>query len=297
MDTEHPGIPQRPPASAWLNIDSEDRYTSLYAKYNAPIPANDFRIQKSQPLLYGIFKRVGVSQIQLQYRVPTIVPGRNDTFVLHDVTNDDYYQVVLAPGFYTATTLAAAVQAQVLAIPANPFTAFTCVYSALVGGFIFSNTAVDMELSVVYNPGPLTEEELLNFQRTYDTLGGAPDVPAAQSFITGAPKLLYTRFIDIVSDRLAKFQRVKDADTLLTNKTSIVARIFLTAPNTRVDPTASGGPFDLTWDPNTPKHSSWSTDEAIYELDFRMYDEYGELLYWTPKFNTEFQASMLASET
>ena len=292
----HPGVPQRPPASAWVNIDSEDRYKELFNQIYNPTPANDFRIQKAQPLLYGIFKRVGVSQIQLQYRVPTIVAGVNDTFVLWDSTNNDYYQVTLDPGFYSATTLAAEIQTKVLAIPANPFTAFTCVYNTFAGGLAMTNTAVDMALSATYNPGPLTATQLTLFERTLETLGGFIQPPAL-AFATGTPKLLYTRYIDIVSDRLAKFQRVKDADTLPTNKSNIVARVYLTAPNTRVDPSASGGPFDLTWDPNTPKHSMWSMDEAIYELDFRLYDERGDLLYWTPGFNTEFQVSILASET
>lgn len=292
---EHPGVPQRPTASAWLNIDSEDRYTDINQKIQNPIPANDFRIQKKQALLYGIFKRVGVSQIQLQYRVPSIVTGQNDTFLLYDQTNNDYYPVTIPEGFYSATTLAAAIQMAVLAIPMNPFTAFTCVYSTLFGGFLMTNSAVDMALR--YQPGtPASDANINLWRRTWETLGACFQ-DASGSFATGTPQLLYTKYIDIVSDRLAKFQRVKDADTLITNKTNIVARIYLTAPNTRVDPSASGGPFDLTWDPNTPKHSTWSTEEAIYELDFRMYDERGELLYWTECSNTEFQISILASET
>lgn len=296
MDGEYTAISQRPPASAWLNIDSEDRYQVQYSKQSDPIPANDFRIQKNQPLLYGIFKRAGVSQIQLEYRVPSVVTGVNDTFVIVDVTNNDYYQVVLPEGYYSATTLAAAIQTAVLAIPANPFTGFTCVYSALVGGFILTNSAVDIQLSVAYNPGPVSDALLDNFSRTFDLIGGVVD-NVGLSITTGTPKLLFTNYIDIVSDRLAKYQRVKDADTLLTNKTNVLARVFLTAPNTRVDPTLSGGPFDLTWDPNTPKHSMWSVNEAIYELDFRLYDDHGQLLPWSPQYNTEFQVSILASET
>lgn len=293
--TEHPGVPQRPTASAWLNIDSEDRYASRSEKVLNPVPANDFRIQKAQPLLYGIFKRVGVSQIQLQYRVPTIVANDNNYFALKDVSNNVSYVYSLVEGYYSADSLAAAIQASVLGAPGNPFTGFTCVYSDLNGGFEMTNTALDFALV----PSAPSVPSYVNtyLLRTYDTLGGYSPSNDPKTFFTGTPQLLYTRYIDIVSDRLAKFQRVKDADTLITNKTNIVARVYLTAPNTRVDPAVYGGPFDLTWDPNTPKHSTWSVDEAIYELDFRMYDERGELLYWDPTHNTEFQVSMLASET
>jgi hypothetical protein len=78
----------------------------------------------------------------------------------------------------------------------------------------------------------------------------------------------------------------------------VIARIYLTALNTRVDPnTSGGGPFDICWSPQAPKHMMWSPDEAISELDFRLYDEFGQLLPWSPLFNTEFQMTILASET
>lgn len=286
----------RPPASAWLNIDSEDRYTSIDEKFLTPIPANNFRIQKKQPLLYGAFKRVGVSQIQLQYRLPTVFTDTNDTFVLKDDTNNVYYVLQIGAGYYSGPSLAAAIEAEVLDISGNPFTDFTCEYDDNVGGLVWTNTGVNMRIQP-FDPNTPSLEQNRIFFRTFETFGGTGPQAAALRFTLGTPKLIFTRYIDIVSDRLAKFQRVKDADTLLSNKTNIVARVYLTAPNTRVDPGAYGGPFDLTWDPNTPKHSMWSTDEAIYELDFRMYDERGNLLPWSTRFNTEFQMSILASET
>lgn len=293
---------QRPPASALLCIDSEDRYSSLEDKYQnaAANPGNDFRVQKGQPLLYGIFHRVGMVQLQLNYRVPTIVAGVNDTFVIYDSAGNDYYQVTLPEGYYTATSLAAAIQAGVLAIPANPFTGFTCVYTALNGGFVCQTTAVNFAFSTQFNPGPVTDAQLNVFRRAFQTIGASnsnTQAFAAATQILATPQLLFTKYIDITSDRLAKFQRVKDSDTLLTNKTNHIWRVYLTAPGTRVDPTASGGPFDLCVDPNTPKHSMWSIDEAIYELDFRLYDDAGRLLFWTPEYNTEFQITLLASET
>lgn len=304
MEREHPGKPIRPPASANLLIDSEDRYATADDRVRnaASNPGNDFIVSKPQALLYGHFTRVGVSQIQLQYRVPSIVAGVNDTFLLYDVTNANYYQVTIPQGYYSATSLAAAIQTAVLALPSNPFTAFTCQYSALDGGFVMTNSAVDLALAYVTGT-PYTAAQAAVWSRTFTTIGGSQSnlaifQPApTQTIELGTPQLLFTKYIDVVSDRLAKYQRVKDADTLPTNKSNIVARVYLTAPNTRVDPTASGGPFDLVWSPQTIKLSSWSPAEAIFELDFRLFDEFGELLFWTPSSNTEFQLSVLASET
>lgn len=302
MDSsEHPGVPQRPPASAHLLIDSLDRYDNNFALAirDPALPGNNFILSKKVALLYGYFTRLGITQIQLQYRVPTIVEGVNDTFLMYDSDNQDYYEVVLQAGYYSATTLAAAIQAEVLALATTPFPGFTCAYNAIAGGFLMACAGVNFSLAVATG-APYTDAEAKLWERTFVTIGGNANTlqtAAANAIATGVPQLLYTRWIDIVSDRLTKFQRVKDADTLLTNKTNIVARVYLTAPNTRVDPTASGGPFDLTWDPNTAKHIKWSANEAVHELDFRLFDEYGEPLYWSPSADTEFQITILASET
>ena len=303
MDHEaHPGVAVRPPASAFLCIDSQDRYsngqidtvTGLFNLLTAPeiAPGNSFNIQKNQPLLYGLFKRVGLTQIQLQYRVPTIVTGKNDTFIL-DISGGAPVPIVLDAGYYTATTLAAQIQTKVLAAPGTPIPGFTCVYSAQAGGFVMAQGAgtVQFQLGVVVPP------EIPDL-RALITIGAQQaNFQYATTQTLGTPTLLYTRFVDIVSQRLAKFQRVKDADTLKTNKTNILTRVYITAPNTRSDPATTCGPLDICVDPNTPKHSMWSSDEAIYELDFQLYDEYGDLLYWTPQYNTEFQMTLLASET
>jgi len=290
----------RPPASAFLCIDSEDRYQlqSQLTFNDAGTPGNDFRIQKNQPLLYGLFRRVGLVQVQLQYRVPTVVPDVNDQFVLVDNTNQDYYIITLTSGFYTASELAAEIQTQVLDISGNPFTGFTCTYEPSTGGLVMTNTAVEIALNNVTG-GPYTAEQEKRWSLGFKLIGGYQGAfgNLSQTLTLGTPQLLFTKYIDIVSSRLAKFQRVKDGDTLLTNKDSILYRVYLTAPNTRSDPFTTCGPFDICVDPNTAKHSMWSIDEAIYELDFRLYDENGDLLYWTPGNNTEFQITLLASET
>lgn len=290
---------QRPPASALLCIDSEDRFTAIEDRFlpaTAIYPANDFRIQKSQPLLYGNFKRVAMTQIQVQYRVPTIVANVNDQFIIENDLNQDQYPISLEPGYHSAQDLASLVKTAVLAIPGNPFATFDCSYNVVSAGLRMTCPtpfALKPNLST-----PFTDAQKNIWSRTLVTLGANyGNTLGGTSQYLGSPQLIFTRFIDITSSRLAKFQRVKDADTIQTNKSNHVCRVYLTAPNTRVDPTATPGPFDICIDPNTPKHSMWSIDEAIYELDFQMYDEYGQPLFWSPTYNTEFQLTLLASES
>jgi hypothetical protein len=299
ISSEHKGKPQRPPASANLLIDSEDRYTSLLQKFGNfdanGIPANDFIISRNQALLYGYFTRIGVTQIQLNYRVPTVIAGRNSQFLIENGEQASY-QVNIPEGFYDASGLAQTIQAEVLALAGTPFPAFVCTYNPLNGGLQMNCATPFAIIPLTGTPYTLAQQEL--WAHTSYTIGATLNnsTPGTVQVLT-PPNLIYTKYVDIVSNNLTKFQRVKDADTNLLNKTNVIARVYLTAPNTRTDPNAFGGPFNLCWDPNTPKMAMWSPNETINELDFRLYDEFGQLLYWSQEYNSEFQLTLLASET
>jgi hypothetical protein len=55
-------------------------------------------------------------------------------------------------------------------------------------------------------------------------------------------------------------------------------------------------PFMITTDLNSPKVVRWNKDETIYNLDFQLYDQYGDALYWTNECPTEFQMTLLCQE-
>ena len=53
--------------------------TALLSQYQDNLPfSNNFTIQSPNALIYGYVKRIMVSQIQLQYNIPTVVQGKND---------------------------------------------------------------------------------------------------------------------------------------------------------------------------------------------------------------------------
>jgi hypothetical protein len=117
----------------------------------------------------------------------------------------------------------------------------------------------------------------------------------------------YTAYIDICSDTLTKYQEVKDNMTRrVRNKAGVIARIY-TVPFNQKEYTGSdlsepsgdikAGPYNIDTDYNSPKWIKWNPDEYIYEIDIQMYDQYGELLYWSPINNTEFDMTILASES
>jgi hypothetical protein len=117
--------------------------------------------------------------------------------------------------------------------------------------------------------------------------------------------MLATRYIDLCSSYLTKYQRVKDVTTLPSHTISnVIARIYPTAPNTRV-PLANDGsigsqPFSLCIDYNTPKHIRWSPDEGVSNFDLQLRDEYGDLIPFdvtNGAYGCEYQLTILASES
>ena len=323
--------PIRPPASAHLMIDSLDRYPTQFAGFQQQSvalsqPGNNFKIESQEALIYGYFTRLGITQAYLKYNVPTVVDASanfsdtsgavigNNRFSIQQVAGA-VLTVNIPQGFYTPQTLADAVNVQLAASPA-PYNTYTMAWNNATNSLrIASNNGQNFFVSpTIFNaatdPGTsvvLRCKYLLGISAS--NIGPAN---ARQVQFFGPPRMYYTSFVDIVSQRLTKYQRVKDSESgsginrRQTQTTpaiqNIVARVFLTPPNQRTYDISGGlgpgsAPVDIVVDYNTPKHIRWSGEETVYELDFQLYDQFGQPLFWTPKFATEFCLTMVASET
>ena len=306
--SEHPGVPQRPPASAQLSINSIDRYANalypvaqyypLLATTAGQPTASDFQMLLQRPLLSGYFTRLAVSQVQLQWNIYTITAGVNDVITITDVSNNQTFSVTLTEGFYNFYSLAAQIQAQVIAQATTPMPAFTCTFNPVTQAYTFATNEVGRTIRIVSTGQPS------NVLKLYVMLGISrinEFVPLATQ-IGGVARLCYTSYIDIISRKLTQYMRVKDSETSFQPDTAVLCRVYMTPPNQRSVQDASGNlvgsqPFTLVWDPNTPKHIKWEPNQYIYDFDIQVKDEFGDLLPWSAKRNFEFQMTMLASET
>jgi hypothetical protein len=138
------------------------------------------------------------------------------------------------------------------------------------------------------------------------------------------PTLIYTSYIDIISNKLSQYMKVKDSETAWAPDTAVITRIYLTnqgmitAPTitqtgtTAFDTYAVGSrAFILNYTPQTPKNIKWDPAQAVNDFDIRVVDEFGDLVPWSqyttysPPNTTqtyfteffEFQLTVLASET
>ena len=324
---------RRTEPNAILAINSTDRYTigklaspiaaPLFKFYSAPVipgqrggtPANDFVLQYPNALIYGYIKSLVISQIQINYHVPTIVPNVNDKLPLKysiDGFNFILFYINLPYGFYTPKELAAMLQYVIR--QQTPLVDLTVEYInsaqiefgyGLGNGFLIQTNTTDQIKFPFANDADLlaniTTRELNGVLRTYRLLGVVPSSAGQVLTETNSPNFLYTDYIDICSASLTKYQKMKDSDTSATKRNNILARIYLSG-NSNPQPTSAdyalgSQPFVLTADLNSPKVVRWSQDEAIYDLDFQLYDSYSEPLYWSYLYPTEFSATLLCVES
>ena len=288
--SEHPAETNRPPASAFLFVDSQDRHqiSSLPKEDVALVlpdlngilqPINDFVIQKRQPFLTGYFTRIAVTEVRFEYNSPN-VNVRNNAIIF--TGEGPVTKVIEVPEyFYTPVELAS----QLDSILTTEFPAQT-----------WAVTYTDNMFKIVSNKDffiqpydyPTIEQTLsgLFYMMGFSyEVNGNPDTEQEGAFF---PNMTYTRYIDICSRQLTQYQKVKDNSTRENQTPAVLCRIYLGNYTTE-----GVGPGDTTartiWPGcapaiiqriyNVPKYSSWSPGQYIDQIDIQLRDDTGALLY------------------
>ena len=310
---EHTGLTQRPPAYAELLVDSLDRYTSAIPVAGAQTTSSDWQTILQQVVLNGYFTRLAVSQIQFHWNLPTIITGYNDTIrMIYQIppAAPVAFNLVIPAGWYTPDELATAIENALVAAAAPA--GFTVIYNETSGSFtIGTGAGVIATVGVPAAGNEKVQARAMFTTGLYSQFGAAAVTP-----IVGAPpSMVATRYVDICSSTLTKFQRVKDTTTLKQPTiTNIIARVYPVAPNTRVQtrgnfttavtelPGDGVGcyPFTICIDYNTPKYIKWDPNESLSNFDLQLRDEFGELLPYSPGDTgpaCEYQLTILATES
>jgi hypothetical protein len=320
--------------NAILAINSTDRYianfgnaaqpysNTLEALYFALPPfSNDFQITSPGALMNGYIDKIVISQVQFQYNLPTIMPNVNDLFIIKyesavGSASFIFNSFYIPFGFYTPDELAAMLEIQLRSeVDSN----FTVAYqqndptgSGIVPGFLFLSNTGRRFFFPAPNDWTNTPVTLTNSLKMYKLLGVnlANVAEETQQVSTTPPEFLFTPFIDIYSDALTNYQKLKDTDSSTIKRKGLLARLYLSgvgAPQLTIPGSALGScPFVATFDLNSPKIINWSPDTAVNSLDFQMRDCYGDLLFVRdleadPEFNlelfnSEFQMTLLCVE-
>jgi len=303
-ETEEKVITIRQPKTALLLIDSADRFPfDKYGNYDEDAENgtyNNYRINHQKINGLGQIKRVGVSEVLFPWITPNVNPKTN-TLVLAGGVENPYtaYYILLTEGFYTAQSLSDPVGAPgtgPLSVQLNtelryvatngPATygagTWSTTYNSLDGSITIANSAVEFRFCTVPN-GLGT----INRNSGLDTLIGIVPkvfeslVPAdfSQTETGGYANMTYTQYIDVCSNTLCKFQKLRDSLTQFTYS-NVICRIYLASP-TNMSP----APFGTAPCPSffvqyqNIKWIEWNTDQMIGEIDIQYFDDGGEPLY------------------
>ena len=287
----------------------QPKQNALIGQYRNLAPyCNNFTISSPGALIYGYINRIAVSQIQVQYNIPTICFNRNDRLAIFSLTTGvDLVQIPF--GFYTPDELATALTALFAATPALVPLGLDVQYNVRRGFTFTSQANIDFafptpELLLGSN---ISQNTINTILKTYKVFGMNVENSEIAGLNTDVqisfeyPNFMYTPYIDIYSDVLTNYQTVKDTNTSVEKPKGLVARIYLSGvgnPQYTTETTALGStPFIMTADLNTPKIIQWSPDVAVPSIDFQLRDCYGDLIPGDlERYPTEFQMTLLCIE-
>lgn len=294
-----------------FNKTSQPRSNALIGQYRNLSPyCNRFTVSSPGALIYGYIDRIIVSQIQLQYNIPTICLGRNDTLGFTWANGANYTLITIPFGFYSPDELATAVQAIIAATVSLAPLQLTVAFNER-NGYTFTsgnNTGFSFPSVDYLIFSNISQNQINKILKTYKTFGinvenselfNPAGLPVQTSY--EYPNFLYTPYIDIYSDVLTNYQKIKDTNTSTEKPKGLIARILLAGvgnPQFTTGSSALGStPFIMTADLNTPKVIQWSQDVAVPSIDFELKDCYGELIPGdVERYPTEFQMTLLCIE-
>lgn len=287
---------------------------------------------ENQNIIQGQIDSVSVAEVNFPYDIPNvqrgpILPGQTvpvgqrggiyNTFSMLGYDFPPGTFVVIEPGFYTGTELAAAINAAITAIGttlgivgadlpifvyddttnrfiiAAPTTAdrtvsfnspFTFPGNAPATVFPLPTNALGKDIFSIMGFLPTQGDprpyDALSVSSYADPAQGPPLVVSAQS----AP-LSFTQYVDICSPQLCKFQFFRDGSTTnLARRSDVICRLYI-SNNVATQEQEGVRPFIINRQFFNSRVMRWTADNAVGTIDVNLYDDVGQPLTtsWAPR--------------
>jgi hypothetical protein len=287
----------RTPHSALLLISSKDRFNlnknNQYLIDNEAGTYNDYRINHQKLNGLGQIKRVGVSEVSFPWITPNINP-RNNLF-LFGIGGDECFFVAIPEGFYDGASLASTLETQLntnIFIYNQPISVdvgqpnWLVSYDENSHQFDISNTGVGFGFRPCSAPIGLPQpnkylcEPMSILLASFELTKQSPPQNLVSQINGGWAMMEYTRYIDICSDTLCKFQSLKDSLTQQTY-TNIICRLYINngSINGINSSIATTGDSQFSVKFNNIKYMDWNPDNMIGGFDIKYLDDSGYPLY------------------
>lgn len=312
MATRDVGTTQRPPSTALLTIDSEDRFPDLATKrasVNNSTAYNrspyDFSLIRNASLVNGYMTRLAVSEVVFPWLIPNI-DGQSDAmkinYVIGGVAGSG--TVIITPGFYKPHDLATAVASSITTLV--PALGFSMSYG--IDNTPRFHYQVSPGNTVAFEPLPINVPPPLpgfppqspHAKQLFDILGfsmGGDINPGNNTQLVSAWSAMTlcqnNRYVDIVSPQLTANQGLPDATSQPVGVDSL-CRLYLGDNNgnsTITDPSNAEfcppgcAPTVIYRQFSTPKQIQWNTIMPVSgRIQFRVLDEAGYVLFAYPTY-------------
>lgn len=301
----------RPAANALLAVDSNDsrvfdKTTGVRIDISNP---SQIYINKQRPLLTGYLTRLALTEMNINWATPNVNQRNNTlTMAVQSSSGVRYGRLTIPEGFYKPTELATAIMAQFISVfgtflnytaPGNPlFVSFSTVTSSFTleaqsssGPGSWDNFTFSILPGIKYMANPPTIPtalpavqddltEMMGLTPTSETVG-TTELIVNGGFAT----MMYTPYIDVVSNLLTKNQNVADGDSAKIYTSSKLARIYFSNESieARTEDNIPGvRPFVCRREFVTPKQIQWDNTENVDAIDIQVLDHKGRPIYITP---------------
>jgi len=320
-DAPEKAVTVRPSSTANFYVDSLDKPTNQ--------SSGNFDIVKGQSLFNGIFNRIAVTEVVMDWGLPNVAEWWGNNFLVVSVDQSvplgATFTVTIPDGFYSVLDVLNEIVSQLNSTPGQGAT-FSVGNSGQQVGLVCSAdfaiyyppNASDATIPVLsapnYDPTYYLGRALFSSDQLYT---GALPAPTASplfstTFVSISPLVLGTRYVDIVSPQLTYNQDLKDSTTAPIARDALYRWYFAWDGNSGVESLTAGGTtlypyyvlqgykaFNQRRALPYPKQILWNPAQPIGQVSFQSYDDRGRLIdttKFTPSGNYQFQMSMLLSE-
>jgi len=289
----------------WSNValvmNSRDAVSGTYnaSQFNA----------KNQNLVQGQIHSLSVNEVNFPYDIPNVQDGYN-SFSIDYIPEDPpgtpiyaegiYLQPTIAPGFYTGTELAAALNAAIVTACANnvfPDAGYPTFWQ-IDSSWTFPDAEAPVNRVV---EGELGKDllSIMGFVRNktnqfvdgVEIEGTFPffrddvnNVPA----VGGSAQMAFTQYVDVCSPQLCKFQELAGGSTTnLARRGNLICRLYIT---NNIAVTSDGAiegtrPFVINRQFQNARIMKWTVGNSVGQMDIELYDDTGKPLAssWAPR--------------
>lgn len=295
--------------SSLLVINSKDRFSASNQSTVQPTqsfnqPWNNFFLSVPDRMLpsEGI-KSLRLKSIRFPWSIPNITSYNNNIiFTFYNLTGDVYTvlqttTVDIGFGFFTGAEIATDVNTQLTAanipltltwFPGTGGNQFTLVFTANITTVLPTCNVMRITAKNILTNSIITKNQYTTTPSLPWTMGLSPfnygdDITTLNTNdgIDFSPTtLLYTNYVDIVSTRLNQYRRIQDGASVSSAKKLLVTRLYCANETSTVEENLIGTVPFLIHRQVHEKKIIWNNEATIDNLDFSVYDEYGNLV-WT----------------